>query len=167
MTPVEIFIKRLKGGQSRHYPIAKDDSKEVLAAKNGNPAQMVKFLAALRKVKDLASAKMAVSLLSNNQTKIVAKACLPFLETKHLVKISYFYGKSKTEMVKKMPRYAIEGLIKALPKHFMIQGFKLLDKKMIIGMLKTQSSQTITRVAAEMIPRDKAKDVALKKKNFV
>ena len=27
VTPVEIEIRRLKGGQGRHYPIAKDDSK--------------------------------------------------------------------------------------------------------------------------------------------
>ena len=27
MTPIEIEVRRLKGGQGRHYPIAKDDSK--------------------------------------------------------------------------------------------------------------------------------------------
>jgi hypothetical protein len=144
-----------------------EEVQETLAAKRGVPAQMLEFLESMKKVKDLASAKMAVSVLSVAQTKAVAKATLPLLETKHLVKISQYYGTSCKELVKSMPRYSIEGLIKALPKHYMIQGFKLLDKSMIIGMLKTQSSQTIARVASEMLARDAVKDTAFKKKGFV
>jgi hypothetical protein len=34
-------------------------------------------------------------------------------------------------------------------------------------MLKTQSSQTIARVASEMLARDAVKDTAFKKKGFV
>ncbi|MEW5822460.1 MAG: hypothetical protein AB1782_19860 [Cyanobacteriota bacterium] len=143
------------------------ESQEVLAAKRGTPAQMLEFLELLKEVKDLASAKMAVSVLSVAQQKAVAKAALPMLETKHIVKISQNYGTSKTDMVKQMPRYSIEGLIKDLPKHYMIQGFKLLDKSMVIGMLKTQPSQTIARVASEMLSRDTVKDTAFKKKGFV
>ncbi len=143
------------------------EMKEVLAAKRGDPVQILEFLEEMKKVKDLAGAKMAVSVLSVAQTKAIAKATLPLLETKHLVKISQYYGISSKEMVKNMPRYAVEGLVKALPKHYMIQGFKLLDKSMIIGLLKTQSSQTIARVASEMLTRDEVKDTAFKKQGFV
>ncbi|MEW5820376.1 MAG: hypothetical protein AB1782_09320, partial [Cyanobacteriota bacterium] len=143
----------------------KDELRETLGAKRGVPAQMLQFLECMKKVKDLPSAKMAVSVLSDNQAQLIAKATLPILRTNHLVKISQFYGKSSKDMVKQMPRYAIVGLIKALPKHFMIQGFKLLDKKMTIGMLKTRSSQTIARVASDLLPRDYVKELALNKKN--
>ena len=144
-----------------------EDRTNTLGAKRGVPAQMLEFLESMKKVKDLAGAKMAVDVLSVSQQKAIAKATLPLLETKHLVKITQNYGMGKKDMVKQMPRYAIEGLIKALPKHFMIQGFKLLDKQMVIGMLQTQSSQTIARVAAESLSRETVKDVAFKKQGFV
>ena len=110
---------------------------------------------------------MAVSVLSNDQQKSLAKAALPLLDTKHIVKITQNYGVSSTEMVKQMPRYSVEGLIKSLPKQNMIEGFKLLDKSSMIGMLKTQSSQTIARVASESLSRNVVKDVAFKKMGFV
>ncbi|MGD9580097.1 MAG: hypothetical protein AB7V50_01875, partial [Vampirovibrionia bacterium] len=144
-----------------------DDKQQALAAKRGSPVQMLEFLESMKKVKDLAGAKMAVSVLSNHQQKTLAKAVLPFLETKHIVKISQNYGMDSSDMVKQMPRYSVEGLVKDLPKHYMIEGFKLLDKSMMIGMLKTQSSQTIARVASESISRDVVKDVAFKKQGFV
>lgn len=156
-----------KLGQDTVKNLSQKEAQETLGAKRGSPAQMLEFLESLKKVKDLASAKMAVSVLSVAQTKAIAKASLPLLETKHLVKISQYYGKSSKEMVKDMPRYSIEGLIKSLPKHYMIEGFKLLDKSMIIGMMKTQPSQTIARVAAEMLSRDMVKDTAFKKQGFV
>lgn len=143
------------------------ESQQVLAAKRGDPVQILEFLESMKKVKDLAGAKMAVSVLSNHQQKALAKAALPLLETKHIVKISQNYGMSSTEMVKQMPRYSVEGLIKSLPKQNMIEGFKLLDKSLMIGMLKTQSSQTIARVASESLSRNVVKDVAFKKMGFV
>lgn len=147
--------------------MSKDESQQILGAKRGSPTQMLEFLESMKKVKDLAGAKMAVSVLSNAQQKALAKAALPLLETKHIVKISQNYGMSSAQMVKEMPRYAVEGLIKSLPKHYMIEGFKLLDKSMMIGMLRTQSSQTIARVASESLSRNAVKDVAFKKKGFV
>jgi hypothetical protein len=144
--------------------LSKTERKETLAAKRGDPVNIVLFLEEMKKVKDMPGAKSAVSVLSNTEANSVMRATLPILETKHLVKIAQAFRGDSKELVKEMPGYVITGLIKDLPKYHMQQGFKLLDKDLIIGMFKTLPTQTIAKVSSDLLDRNNVKDIAYKKK---
>lgn len=139
---------------------------ETLHAKRGNNKEICEFLESLDGVDSLASAKLAVNVLYNNQQQTLKQAVIPHMNEQDMVKITLNSGKASEDMVKEMPWYAIQEQIKSLPKVQMMDSFKLLDKSEMVGAFKQLPSQVIASIAFDAVDRNTVSENLLNKKGF-
>lgn len=139
---------------------------ETLHTKRGNNKEICEFLESLDGVDSIASAKLAVAVLYNNQQQLLKQAVLPHMNEDDMVKLTINSGKSKEDMVKEMPWYTIQDQIKSLPKVQMMDSFKMLDKSAMIGAFKQLPSQVIASIAFDAVDRNTVSENLLNKKGF-
>lgn len=143
-----------------------DEVNGAFTAKRGGSKEMCDFLMSLDKVDSLAGAKLAVSVLYNNQQQLLKQAVLPHLSKADMVNITADFGKDKADMVKDMPWYTIAAEIKNLPKVMMIDSFKNLEKSDMLGAFKQLPSQVIASIANDAVDRTFIQGELFNKKGF-